>query len=260
MNEEENLELLDSENVETTTTEEIVGEQEKETPAEKTFTQSQVDEMMRKRAARTEAKIRKEYDRKYGELESVLKAGTGKQNVEELTGTFRGFYESKGIKMPTQPTFSDRDAEVLARAEADDIINSGFEEVVEEVDRLASIGVERMNTRERALFKTLAEYRKNAERGQELSKIGVKEDVYNSEDFQAFASKFNSNVPITEVFEMYAKQTKNANIEKIGSMKNGNHMEEKAYYTPEEVDRLTEKDYDNPEVMKRVRESMKHWK
>ena len=260
MDEEKDLELLDSENVETTTTEEIVGEQEKETPAEKTFTQSQVDEMMRKRAARTEAKIRKEYDRKYGELESVLKAGTGKQNVEELTGTFRGFYESKGIKMPTQPTFSDRDAEVLARAEADDIINSGFEEVVEEVDRLASIGVERMDARERALFKTLAEYRKNAERGQELSKIGVKEDVYNSEDFKDFASKFNSNVPITEVFEMYAKQTKNANIEKIGSMKNGNHMEEKTYYTPEEVDRLTDKDYDNPEVMKRVRESMKHWK
>ena len=35
---------------------------------------------------------------------------------------------------------------------------------------------------------------------------------------------------------------------------------EKEYYTPEEVDKLSSKDLDNPTIWKRVRESMKRWK
>ena len=35
---------------------------------------------------------------------------------------------------------------------------------------------------------------------------------------------------------------------------------DKEYYSPEEVDKLSSKDLDNPKIFKRVRESMKHWK
>ena len=106
-----------AENVEQTT---------EQTP--KTYTQEEVDAIVGKRIARKEAKIRKEYDRKYGDLTDVLKAGTGKESVEEMTDTFQKFYASKGIPMPQKPNYSARDIEVLARAEADEIISGGYED------------------------------------------------------------------------------------------------------------------------------------
>ena len=78
MNENENLVLDDTENVETVTTEENTGEVQ--VPV-KTYTQEEVDDIVGKRLARNTAKIRKEYSKKYGDLENVLKAGTGKDNV-----------------------------------------------------------------------------------------------------------------------------------------------------------------------------------
>ena len=73
MNENEIL-VDQTENVEQTT---------EETPI-KTYTQEEVDAIVGKRVARNEAKIRKEYDRKYSGLTDVLKAGTGKESVEEI--------------------------------------------------------------------------------------------------------------------------------------------------------------------------------
>lgn len=220
-----------------------------------------LDEVMPKKIARKEAKIRKEYERKYGDLETVLRVGTGKQNesVEEITDGLREFYVKKGAKFPEKPSYSDKDIAVLANAEAEDIIQSGFDEVVEEVERLAKIGAANMTPREKATFKALAEYRQKAERGIELSKIGVNEDIYNSKEFTDFAGMFNPSVPIAEVYKMYAKTVKPV-VEPIGSMKNGSHDEVKTFYTPEEVDRLTSKDYDNPVVFENVRKSMKLWK
>ena len=131
----ENLVTDVTENVETTTTEEIVGEQEENKPAEKTYTQAELDEIVGKRLARNTAKVRKEYDRKYGNLTQVLRAGTGKESVEEMTDTFAEFYRKKGIQISQEPNYTAKDIEVLARAEADEIIRSGYEEVVEEVYR-----------------------------------------------------------------------------------------------------------------------------
>ena len=215
----ENLVLEDTENVETVTTEEMTGEEQVVEMPVKTYTQEEVDDMIGKRLARNTAKIRKEYSKKYGQLENVLKAGTGKDNVVELTDTFREFYERKGITIPNEPTYSDRDIEVLAKAEANDIIASGLEEVVEEVDRLVELGVENMSAREKQVFKTLAEYRQQAERTNELSKIGVTADVYNSKEFTDFASKFGANTTITEIYEIYNKMQPKKEVRTIGSLK-----------------------------------------
>ena len=261
-NEHENLELLDSENVETTT-EEIDQQVEKvETPAPKTYTQEELNEIVGKRVARNSAKIRKEYERKYGDLESVLRAGTGKENVEEMTNTFRDFYQGKGIQMPTKPTYSARDLEVLANAEADEIIKAGFEEVVEEVDRLAALGTNNMNQREKAVFKALAEYRQNTEKQNELAKIGVTADVYNSKDFKEFASKFSSSTPVTEIYSIYNKMQPRKEVHTIGSMKNNTSTEGavKDFYTRDEALKFTKKDFDkNPALFKAVEKSMLKW-
>lgn len=242
-----------TENVEQTT---------EETPV-KTYTQEEVDAIVGKRIARKEAKIRKEYDRKYGDLEGVLKAGTGKQNVEELTDTFKQFYAKKGIQIPAKSDYSAEDIEVLARAEADDIIRGGYEDVVEEVDRLTDIGFENMTAREKKVFKALAEHRQNAERGKELGKLGVTEDVYNSADFKDFASKFNSNIPITDVYDIYRKTQPKNNYKPMGSMKNSNSGDNgvKDFYTVEEARRFTKADFDkNPALFEAVQKSMTKWK
>lgn len=244
---EEELEV--AENVEQTT---------EETP--KTYTEAEfnakLDEALGKKIARKEAKIRKEYERKYGDLESVLKAGTGKESVEEMTDTFTKFYESKGIKIQKPSDYSARDIEVLARAEAEDIIRGGFDEVVEEVDRLTQLGVANMTEKEKAVFRTLATHRQNTERSRELAEIGVTEDVYESKDFKEFAGKFNPDTPIKDIYDIYAKTQPKKEHKTMGSMKQSQGNVVKDYYTPEEIERLTEDDLDNPKVWEAVRRSM----
>ncbi len=244
-----------AENVEQTT------EQSPKTYTEAEFN-AKLDEVLGKKIARKEAKIRKEYERKYGDLENVLKAGTGKDSVEEVTDTFREFYEKKGIQIQKNPAFSDNDIERLAKADAEDIIQSGYEDVVEEVDRLADIGVGNMTAREKAMFKVLAEHRSSTEKGKELAKLGVTEDVYNSKEFKEFASKFNSKTPIRDIYDIYAKTQPKKDIKPMGSMKNSASDDGgvKDFYSFEEASRFTKKDFDkNPALFKAVQASMTKW-
>jgi hypothetical protein len=256
MNENENL-----------VTEEVAGNVEQTTEetqqTAKTYTQEEVDAIVGKKIARTRAKITKEYDRKYGGLMDVLKAGTGKEDVGEITDTFGKFYESKGIKINKKPEYSAHDLETLARADADEIIRGGYEEVVEEVDRLTELGAARMNAREKALFKVLAEHRQNAEKSNELAKIGVTEDVYNSAEFRDFQSKFNPNTPIRDIYDIYAKTQPKKQIQTMGSMKSNtaNTGAVKDFYSYEEAMKFTKQDFDNnPELLKAVEASMTKWK
>ena len=256
MNENENLVAEQvTENVEQTT---------EETP--KTYTEAEfnakLDEVLGKKLSRREAKIRKEYDRKYGNLEEVLKAGTGKNSVEEITDTFTNFYRGKGVNLPEKPSYSDKDIEVLARAEAKEIIESGYEDVVEEVDRLAELGVEKMTAREKAYFKVLAEHRQKTEKQNELAKIGVTDDVYNSQEFQEFAGKFNPKTPIAEIYNLYNKTQPKKEIKPMGSMKNSTSDDNtvKDFYTRDEALKFTKADFDkNPALYKAVTESMLKW-
>lgn len=239
-----------TENVEQTT-EETVAE-----PA-KVFTQEDLNAAVGKAKARERAKITKQYERKYGDLEAVLRAGTGKESVEELTDTFTNFYEGKGIKI-NKPSrdYSEREISVLAKADAEEIISGGYDEVVEEVDRLAQLGVSNMTDREKAVFHALATHREQTERSRALAEIGVTEDVYNSKEFTDFAKQFNSNIPIKDVYDIYAKTQPRKEHKSMGSMKQVQGAGAKDYYTPEEIERLTEEDLDDPKVWEAVRRSM----
>ena len=232
-------------------------------PAPKMFTQEEVNEIVGKAKARTRAKIEKKYEEEYGGLRSVLEAGTGKKSVSEMTDAFADFYRQKGINIPSKPTYSAKDLETLAKADAQDIINSGFEEVVEEVDRLAGLGVANMSERDKAMFKVLAEYRQNAERGRELSALGVTEDVFNSQAFKDFAGKFVSGTPIKDIYEIYAKTQPKKEHKTMGSMKSNTSGDSgvKDFYTFEEANRFTKKDLDNnPALVAAIEKSMLKWK
>ena len=255
-----------NENEKNLVTEEVAENVEQTTEETPKYTEAQfnakLDEVLGKKLARREAKVRKEYERRYGNLEEVLKAGTGKESVEEMTDTFTKFYESKGIKLPEKPSYSDKDIEVLARAEAADVINAGYEDVVEEVDRLTEIGAKNMTPREKAYFKVLAEHRRKTERQNELAKIGVTDDVYNSEEFQSFAGKFNPKTPISEVYDLYNKSKPKKEIKPMGSMKNSTSEDGtvKDFYTRDEALQFSKKDFDkNPALYKAVQASMLKW-
>ena len=254
MNEHENLVTEQvAENVEQTT---------EETPV-KTYTQEEVDAIVGKKIARTKAKVEKEYSRRYGALTDVLEAGTGTTGVKELTEMFSDYYESRGVKVRKDTEYSSRDIETLAKADAEDIIRGGYDEVVEEVDRLAEIGVENMTAREKALFSALATHRQGAERGRKLSAIGVTEDVYESDDFKAFARKFTSDTPIEDVYDIYSKTQPKKDIKPMGSMKNtGNDSGGvKEFYTVEEARKIPRAELDkNPALFDAVVKSMQKWK
>lgn len=225
---------------------------------------ARLDDIVGKRLARKEAKIRKEYEQRYGELESVLRAGTGKSDVTEMTSTFKEFYKNKGIEIPERKAeYSKRECEILGGADADEIINAGYDEVVEEVDRLAAKGIENMSAREKETFKKLAEYRQSSERTRELSSIGATEDVYNSQDFKDFASKFNAKTPIKDIYDIYNKTQPKKEIQTMGSLKNSTSDDSsiKDFYTYEEASRFTRKDLDkNPALAKAIESSMTKWK
>ena len=247
--------VQETENVEQTTEETVI--------EPKKFTQEEMDAAVGRAKARERAKVEKQYQRKYGELVDVLKTGTGKEDVGDITDTFRGFYEKKGIQFAQKPTYTDKDIELLAKAEANDIINAGYEDVVDEVERLTEVGYENMTAREKAVFKTLAEHRQKAERSRELSSIGVTEDVYESDEFNSFASKFNANTPIKDVYDIYRKTKPKKEFETMGSIKNTpqNDSGVKDFYTAEEARKFTLKDFnENPALYKRVVESSYKWK
>lgn len=261
---EENVEDNGEVEEETTETEEEVESEEPEEPVKK-YTEDElnqrVDDLLAKKLARKEAKIRREYEKKYGRAETILKAGLQKDSFEDAVSELETYYESEGVKIPKyDPEYNHYDMEAGAEKEAKSIIDSGYDEVTEEVDRLAEIGVDKMTPREKIVFSKLAEYRKSEENRRELASIGVKDDVIDSKDFQEFSSQFNSNTPISRVYELYTKTLDKPKVEKIGSMKNGNSQEEKTYYSPEDVDKLTPEDYDDPVIFKRVHDSMAKWK
>ena len=221
--ENENL-VNETENVEQTTEEivtevvetETVTDVTEEVPQEETYTYTKSEMDLIKKRLRN--RIQREYEKKYSKLETVLNAGLGTENVEQATEKLSGFYEQKGIKIPEAPRYSDRELEVLANAEADDIISGGYDEIVEEVDRLADIGAEHMSEREKKVFSRLAKERTKLEQEKDLASIGVGSEAIESKEFKDFANKLNPNLSLKEKYEMYQQFNPKPKGKPIGSM------------------------------------------
>lgn len=247
-------------------TESIEPDKGEEIPV-KTYTQeefdSKLDELLAKKIARKEAKLRKEYEDKYSsykEAERVLNVGLGTSNIEEATENLRNYYTEKGITIPdAKPVYDERVERLLAEDDARTIIDAGYEDIVEEVDRLANIGFNNMNQNEKIIFEKLASKRKEIEEERDIESLGVtKEDISKKEVVDYF-NKLNPNLSLTEKWDMYLASKPKQEIESIGSLKETKPSEVKKYYTPEEARRLTEEDLDNPEIMAAVMDSMTHW-
>lgn len=228
----------------------------------KTYTQQEVDDIVSRRLGRRENRLRKEYEDQYGDLIRVLRNGTGKEDLGEITQQLSQFYGDRGVSAPEKSLYSDREEAILAKAEAEDIIHSGYEEVVDEVERLAKKGLDKMSSREKALFQSLSTYRQDTERQQELSRLGVSEDVYKGKAFQNFASKFAPSTPVADIYDIYSKLQPKKDIKPMGSMKNMESGDSgvKDYYTRDEALKFTQKDLDkNPALYQAIVKSMQKW-
>ena len=211
-------------------------------------------------------KEKRKLERKYkdrlsnlDETESILKQGFGAKDLADANQKMREFYKEQGIDIPDyqRPKYSDEDEKDLGELDAKKVIKLGFEEMQDEANRLADIGTDNMTLREKAMFTALAKELTIQKNRNELIKLGVKEDLLNDDEFKKFSNKFNKDVPIKDIYEMYSQvNNKQKKYEQIGSLKNPSPKVEKDYYTDEEIDKLSYDDLDKPGVWDIVRKSM----
>ena len=267
---EDNKELVEetTENVEEQATEELVDgnadandSSESEKPV-RTYTDEEVDEIVKKKLYRKETKIREEYEKKYGKVEELLKAGLEKDNFEDAVDTLEEFYESKGVKINT-PGLSQRKLDMLADAEANEIISNGYEEIVEETDRLAPlIESGTASEEDKKVFYKLAAERKRQEGIKELASIGVGKEALDDKDFREFEKNLNPNMSLKDKYSMYLKFKPKEEGSIIGSMKNNasDNNKVKEFYTHDEAVKFTREELDkNPELFKAIQNSMTKW-
>ena len=262
----------DEEGIELTDTTDSNNEDEK--TSVKTYTEEDLEKIVNQRIndilptkiEREKRKMERDYREKlakFEETDSILKAGLGTKDITESNQRMREFYEEQGVKIPSyQPKYSDEDEKALGELEASKVIKLGYEEMQEEANRLADIGTDKMSVRERAMFSKLATELTSQKNRRELAQLGVKEDVLDNENFKQFSKQFTKEVPIKTIYEMYSKiNQKSKKYEQIGSMKNKKTSSEvKDYYTPEEANKFTRKDYDkNPKLLEAVEKSMTLW-
>lgn len=216
-----------------------------------------VNDLLSKKLGRKEAKIRKEYEGRYGRLESVLRAGTGKDDLNEIADDFEGFYRERGVQIPqVQRQFSDRETAILAKAEADEIIGAGDTE--DELNRLALLG-DRLSDKDKQIRSHLLNHKKNAERTSALAMIGA--DA-NDKEFLSFADKFTDSVPLAEVYQIYQNTKPKKDITPPGSVKSADSKDDsvKDFYTRDEAMKFSRQDFDkNPALFASVRKSMQKW-
>lgn len=256
MEEEKNVvEPTANENVETQTTEqnEVVNDKNSFTDEQK----AQMTKIIQDRVNR----VKKVEERKYSELVNVLSAGLGTNNLEELTKKAKAFYQEQGVEIPSKPSYNEDEERILANAEASNIINLGYDEIVNETDEMMNRGFADLSPREKLVYKTLAEKRKEIENVKALESIGVKRETIESDDFKNFTQKFNSDTSLTDIYEMYSKLQPKEDVQPIGSMKSSSPKDDeiKEYYSPEEFDKLTKEQLDNPKIWEAVMKSRLKW-
>ena len=253
-------EVVEEETTEETEETSEVEESTKEPERVKTFTQEEVNEMMKDRIKRERNRLDREHREqlsKYEELAYLTQEGLKASNLEETLEKSRNFYGKQGIKYT--PAKNTREDEILANAYAREIIeeSESIEEIKAVADKLLKKGVN-ISNREKLVVQGLISEMESRERLSNLKKLGVKEEVYNSKEFRDFEKKFAKDTPISDVYDLYRAKTKSTKtVENPGSMKSVPTKEKKKYITEAEYDRMTDKEIE--ENIYLIRESMLKW-
>ena len=229
--------------------------------ANKMFEKKVKDRLARDRASQ-ERKFNKELA-KYKHLESVINAGLGVDNLDDAISKTSNFYKEQGINIPEfKDSYSERDEKILAKADAKEIIDLGRDEMEAEANRIASIPETQRTIREKVVFDTICEELTNIKATEELKSKGYDVSILDNKDFQDFRNQFTVSTPISKIYDMYNKVngTVAERPKSPGSAKSTTQVKQiKDYYSPEDFDKLTVEDLNNPEVMKVVDKSRLQW-
>lgn len=234
---------------------------------EKKYTDDDVNKIVSKKKELTRKQMEQDFtsrNQKTEELLAILRAGTGKETVDDLKEAFAEYYKNNGVAIDTQKanSYSKRDLDTLAKADAEDVISAGDDEVAEEINRLSNRGEDNLSEREKTTLELLTKHKALADKMKELKEIGISEEVYNGTDFQEFAAMFDSKTPLSKVYEIFANTKAENNVKPMGSVKStAAPTTVKDYYTPEEAKRFTTADFDStPGLFEAVEKSMQKWK
>lgn len=229
--------------------------------SEAKFTQEELNDIVKDRLSRQERKIRDEYEQKYGRMEMVLNAGLQTSDIDEATQKLEDFYKKQGVVIPER-RLTEREEQILANAEAEDIISDGYEAIVRRASAMASKGADNMTAKEKLVFSRLDAERRRQESIQELARIGVGKELLEDKEFAEFSDKLNPKLSMKEKYEMYERMKPKKRIETMGSMR-GNFSKDdgvKEFYSVEEARRFTKEDFDrNPALFRAVERSMAKW-
>lgn len=229
--------------------------------ANKMFEEKVQDRLARDRASQ-ERKFNKKLA-KYQHLESVINAGLGVDNLDDAISKTSSFYKEQGINIPEfKDSYSERDEKILAKADAKEIIDLGRNEMEAEANRIASIPEVNRTIREKVVFDTICEELTNIKATEELKSKGYDVSILDNKDFQDFRNQFTVSTPISKIYDMYNKVngTVAERPKSPGSAKSTTQVKQiKDYYSPEDFDKLTVEDLNNPEVMKVVDKSRLQW-
>ncbi len=258
----------------------------------KTYSQEEVDNIVRGRVAREKAKTDK-VKAELKEAKKQLNENSVISSILEEYGDVKGDTESKikalaenyditedKLKELKDSAKNKPNQNVLAYMNAKMFIESNDEDdMLEEYNRLKEIPEASRNANEKELFKQLMPRFKEKELEEVISSDrkwfeenneGVSfMDLIQSEDFKDFMD--GTNMSVRKGLEKYVKlkgteslknsfPDKKAETVSTGSAKDSGASKLKEYYSPEDVDNLSSKDLDDPVIFERVRQSMAKWK
>lgn len=225
--------------------------------------QEEFNGMVKNRLDRKDREYQKEIS-KYKDTENVLKSTLGASDINEANKKLREYYESEGVKLPDvyTPGLSSREIEVLAKAEAEDVIEEGYDAMLNEANRLAEKEYKNLNEREKIIFNTLAEKLTEENNKSKLSKIGAPQDILSDKSFIEFKKQFVSKTPIEDIYNFYVKtKGSQAKPATMGSMKDTvAQKESKDFYSPTDVKNLSDDEWSKPGVWEKALASIKKWK
>lgn len=241
--------------------------EEEEKTQSKMYTEEETEKIAKQRETRAWKKATREKNeelKNYTEIIDTLKAGMNLESIDDIKKSLKNFYSEQGIEIPERKGLTEREEKILAEADAKEIIELGEDEVNKVANEIYNKPLEKRTTREKVIFERLGNYVMEEKAKKSLVDKGIDTSILDDKKFKSFASKFNANTDLSDIYEMY--NTLNAPKEKVerpkstGSVKTvASTNEIKEFYTPEEVSKFSMKDLDNPTLMKAIENSMRKW-
>lgn len=245
-------EELEEVNIDTSEDVETEKTQENDSKEEIRYTQEEVNSMIKDRLDRFKKK-EKENLRKYEYLESIVKTGTGTDNLDDAIKETVDFYKGNGLEIPEYSAYSEDDERILGQARANEFIKSGYEEMEAEANRIANIPRDQRTVREIEEFNILGAELTRLNNIEKMKAKGYDTNILGTKEFKEFSNQFNDNTDISKIYEMYKRLSEPAEKPaSAGSAKS--EKQPKETFSPQRINDMTPdemlKYWNNPEFRK----------